>query len=279
MDIQAALKFGQQQLANASLLNSDTLVLDVELILLQCIAKPRTILFTDPHYLLTQTQIEQFQILLNRRAQGEPVAYIVGHRGFWDLDLAVSPTTLIPRPDTESLIDWVLENKLQPSSILDLGTGTGALALALAREFPKAQVLGVDFIEDAVQLAQSNQQRNGIQNAQFKQSNWFENVEGCFDLIVSNPPYIDEDDEHLSQGDVRFEPKSALIASQKGLADLMHISHCAQAYLTHGGCLLMEHGWQQAQAVQTILMQDQYVDVGSGKDLGGNLRFTYGFKA
>ena len=125
MDIQAALKFGQQLLANAPSLNSDTLSLDVELILLHCLEKPRTILFTDPNYVLTSSIRQQFETLLFRRAQGEPVAYIVGNRGFWDLDLAVSPTTLIPRPDTESLIDWVLEKNFQPNCILDLCTGTG----------------------------------------------------------------------------------------------------------------------------------------------------------
>lgn len=274
LPIKQAVKMGANEL-----IGSETPELDSELILLHCLNAHRNILFTDPDQLLSLDQQEQFIELIARRKQGEPVAYIIGEQGFWDLTLKVSPDTLIPRADTEALVDWVLEQGLNPKRILDLGTGTGALALALAREFPNAQVIGVDVVENAVQLAKENQKRNQLDNARFIQSSWFENVPALeFDLIVSNPPYIDENDEHLSVGGVRFEPKSALVADDNGYADLHYISKQALQYLSEGGSLLMEHGWQQADAVREELSRLGYKQVGSGKDLGDNWRFSYGFK-
>ena len=274
ISIKQALIEGQQFISHG-----DTAALDAELILLHTLHAHRNILFTDPAKCLTQDQYTLYQTLLQRREDGEPVAYIIGEQGFWDLMLNVAPHTLIPRGDTESLIDWVLEQNLQPKRILDLGTGTGAIALALAKEFPNADVTGVDLIPQAVELANSNKLKNNINNVQFLQSSWFEHVPlEPYDLIVSNPPYIDELDEHLSQGDVRFEPASALIASQQGLSDLFLIAQQAQPYLTQGGCLLMEHGWQQAQLVSEYLQQQGYGKVGSGQDLAGQWRFSFGFK-
>ncbi len=271
--IQQALKFGSEQLPH-----SDTAELDAELLLLFCLDASRNILFTHPDQVLSVEQEGQFNALLNRRQKGEPVAYLLGTQGFWDLELSVAPHTLIPRGDTESLIDWVLEQSWQPKHILDLGTGTGALALALAHEFPAAHVIGVDLVKEAVLLAQKNKTLNNIQNAQFYQSDWFSALASEeFDLIISNPPYIDEDDVHLSEGDVRFEPASALVAKENGFADLFHIANSAQTYLQAGGCLLMEHGWQQAKQVQAYLIQQGYEKVGSGLDLAGRERFTFGF--
>jgi release factor glutamine methyltransferase len=273
LTIQHALKFGSEQLPH-----SDTAELDAELLLLFCLNTSRNILFTDPDQVLSIEQEGQFNALLKRRQNGEPVAYLLGSQGFWDLDLAVAPHTLIPRGDTESLIDWVLEQPWQPKNILDLGTGTGALALALAHEFPQANVIGVDLVAQAVLLAQKNTILNAIQNAKFHQSDWFSAVASeKFDLIISNPPYIDEDDIHLNEGDVRFEPASALVAKENGFADLFHIANHAQAYLHAGGCLLMEHGWQQAKGVQAHLIKQGYEKVASGLDLGGRERFTFGF--
>ncbi|MEY8204615.1 MAG: peptide chain release factor N(5)-glutamine methyltransferase [Bermanella sp.] len=271
--IQQALTFACEQLTD-----SDTPALDAEYILLFCLKASRNILFTDPEQRLTLEQERHFKGLLERRGQGEPVAYLLGTQGFWDLNLLVAPHTLIPRGDTESLIDWVLAQDLQPQHILDLGTGTGALALALASEFPAAHVIGVDRITEAVKLATDNKQRNHISNAHFLQSDWFAALGNQkFDLIVSNPPYIDEDDVHLQQGDVRFEPSSALVAEQDGFADLFHIGELARDYLTPGGCLLMEHGWQQASRVQQHLRQLGFTGVASGVDLGNRERFTFGF--
>ena len=273
LPIKQALNMGANELTD-----SETPELDSELILLHAINAHRNILFTDPDQLLSIDQQNSFVDLIARRKKGEPVAYIIGEQGFWDLTLEVSEHTLIPRGDTESLVDWVLEQNLSPNSILDLGTGTGALALALAYEFPKARVLGLDLIEEAVELSKRNAEKNNIQNANFVQSNWFASLDqgAQFDLIVSNPPYIDEKDHHLDEGDVRFEPKSALVAEQNGIADLAIIADKARGYLMDQGWLIMEHGWQQADAVQEILNQFGYERVGSGKDLGGNLRFTFG---
>lgn len=274
LPIKQAVKMGANELTQ-----SETPELDSELILLHALKAHRNILFTNPDLLLSIEQQKHFIDLIGRRKRGEPVAYILGEQGFWDLTLKVSPHTLIPRADTESLVDWVLEQGLSPNCILDLGTGTGALALALAKEFPRTQVLGVDLVPDAVALAEENARLNQISNAQFLQSSWFEQVpSNQYELIVSNPPYIDAQDEHLSQGDVRFEPASALVADNLGLADLFHITDAALSYLSAGGCLLMEHGWQQSQAVCEYLQQAGYEGVGSGKDLAGQTRFSFGFK-
>lgn len=273
LTLKHALTLGANELSE-----SDTAKLDCELILLYVLNAHRNILFTDPEQLLSIEQQKHFIELIGRRKNGEPVAYIIGTQGFWDLNLKVAPETLIPRADTESLVEWVLEQSFNPHHILDLGTGTGALALALASEYPKANVLGVDIMEGAVSLANANKTLNQINNVSFIQSNWFENIaDGAqFSLIVSNPPYIDEEDEHLSKGDVRFEPESALVAKQQGYADLFFIAENATRYLTQGGVLVMEHGWKQAEQIQQKLNALGYHSVGSGIDYGGNQRFTFG---
>lgn len=273
LTIKHALTMGANELKQ-----SDTPELDCELILLHVLNAHRNILFTDPGQLLTIEQQKTFMSLMARRKKGEPVAYIIGSQGFWDLDLKVSPHTLIPRADTESLVEWVLDQGLTPEHILDLGTGTGALALALASELPSAQVIGLDVVEGAVTLAKENQARNRIQNVEFMVSSWFDSIaqNKTFDLIVSNPPYIDAQDVHLSQGDVRFEPESALIADEQGYSDLFLIAEQAKGFLNKDGILLMEHGWQQADSVQRKLREVGYSGVGSGKDYGGNERFTFG---
>ena len=273
LTLKQALTLGANELPE-----SDSPDLDCELILLHAIGQHRNILFTDPDTLLDAAQQAAFIELIARRKQGEPVAYIIGLQGFWDLQLKVAPHTLIPRGDTESIIDWVLDNNLQPKRILDLGTGTGALALALASEFPDAQVVGVDLIPQAVELANENKELNSIANVVFKQSDWFDALasEEAFDLIVSNPPYIDEDDVHLDQGDVRFEPSSALVAKQQGFADLFHIATQAKKYLSKNGYLLMEHGWTQGKEMREKLLELNYENVATGQDLASRDRFTYG---
>ena len=229
--------------------------------------------------------------LLDRRLKGEPIAYILGEKEFWSLPLNVSKGTLIPRPDTEILVEKALQialDKLQENPphfrILDLGTGTGAIALALASELSpicqkrqiSLEIIGVDLMSDVVELAQSNAEKNKL-NVQFLQSRWFENITGQFDLIVSNPPYIDAKDEHLHQGDVRFEPLSALVANDAGYADLRHIIELAPSYLNSNGALLLEHGWQQGEKVRSIFQENHWEMVETVRDYGDNERVTLGF--
>ena len=229
--------------------------------------------------------------LLDRRLKGEPIAYILGEKEFWSLPLNVSKSTLIPRPDTESLVEKALQialEKLEENPphfrILDLGTGTGAIALALASELAPIcqkrhiplEIIGVDLMPDVVALAQSNAERNQL-NVQFLQSSWFDNITGKFDLIVSNPPYIDAQDEHLHQGDVSFEPLSALVANDAGYADLRHIIELASSYLNSNGVLLLEHGWQQGEKVRSIFLENYWEMVETVCDYGDNERVTLGF--
>ena len=229
--------------------------------------------------------------LLDRRLKGEPIAYILGEKEFWSLPLNVSEGTLIPRPDTEILVEKALQialEKLEENPphfrILDLGTGTGAIALALASELSlicqkkhiQLDVIGVDLMPEVVKLAQSNAEKNQLK-VQFLQSRWFENVEGQFDIIVSNPPYIDEADEHLFQGDVRFEPRSALVAGENGLADLRHLIENAPVHLKDNGYLLLEHGWKQGEEVRSIFWQNHWQGVATIRDYGDNERVTLGY--
>ena len=229
--------------------------------------------------------------LLDRRLKGEPIAYILGEKEFWSLSLNVSEGTLIPRPDTEILVEKAFQialEKLEENPlhfrILDLGTGTGAIALALASELSlicqkkaiQLDVIGVDLMPEVVKLAQSNAEKNQL-DVQFLQSRWFEHVEGLFDIIVSNPPYIDETDEHLFQGDVRFEPRSALVAGENGLADLRLLIECAPVHLKDNGYLLLEHGWKQGKEVRSIFWQNHWQGVATIRDYGDNERVTLGY--
>lgn len=270
-----ALDWALQQLAQ-----SESPALDARVLLAFCLSKPDSYLYTWPEKLLSETEQTCFSQLIARRATGEPVAHITQVREFWSLPLRVSPATLIPRPDTEILVEHALQLSLPKRDefgVLDLGTGTGAIALALASEWPQVPVIGVDLKVDAVELAQSNGQALGISNATFRQGSWFDPVAGQqFSLIVSNPPYIDEQDHHLEQGDVRFEPRSALVAKDKGLADLALIARQAPTYLIEQGYLVMEHGYDQGEAVRTLLAEQGYSDIQTVTDYGGNERITLG---
>lgn len=265
-------------LNSADLPDSPTPRLDAELLLADALGKPRSYLRTWPERELEGEQLTRFQASLQRRRQGEPVAYILGHQGFWSLDLEVAPHTLIPRPDTELLVESALELlPATPLSVLDLGTGTGAIALALASERPAWQVTGVDRVEDAVALAERNRQRLQLGNARFLHSHWFSALSGLrYGLILSNPPYIRADDQHLDQGDVRFEPSSALVAGDDGLDDIRAIIQAAPAHLLPGGWLLLEHGFDQAEAVRELLTAGGFVEVHSRRDLGGHERISLG---
>ncbi|WFW15074.1 peptide chain release factor N(5)-glutamine methyltransferase [Citrobacter freundii] len=264
--------------AIAQLQNSESPRRDAEILLETVTGKGRTFILAFGETVLTAAQQEQLNALVARRQRGEPVAHLTGVREFWSLPLFVSPATLIPRPDTECLVEQALA-RLPASAcrIVDLGTGTGAIALALASERPDCDVTAVDRMPDAVALAIRNTQHLGINNVRVLQSDWFSALQGQqFDMIVSNPPYIDEQDPHLAQGDVRFEPLTALVAGASGLADIVHIIEQSKHMLTAGGYLLLEHGWQQGQAVRDAFTRSGYQAVETCRDYGGNERITLG---
>ncbi len=257
---------------------SPTPRLDLELLLCHTLKKPRSFLFSHPEYQLTETEQQQFNALLEKRKAGHPIAYLTGSREFWDLELLVEPSTLIPRPDTETLVEQALalcDHK--PRKVLDLGTGTGAIALALANERPGWAVYGCDRVPEAVTLATRNAAHNRLERVTFLESHWFDALpDQTFDLIVSNPPYIVEDDPHLTQGDVRFEPASALTSGPDGLDDIRHIAHHAPEHLSDDGWLLVEHGYDQGEQVREIFTGNSFIDVSTVKDLAGHDRITQG---
>ncbi len=268
-----------QLLAHAAQIDSPTAQLDAELLLAFVLEKPRSYLYTWPDKTATEAQVAAFMTLLERRQRGEPVAYLLGRQGFWTLDLQVAKHTLIPRADTELLVESALQLADASSTlkVLDLGTGTGALALALASERPLWAVTGVDRIESAVALAQNNQRQLQLANVEFLSSHWFSALTAQrYDLIVSNPPYIADNDPHLQQGDVRFEPLSALVSGPDGLDDIRLIIAQAPSYLTANGWLLLEHGFDQASAVRELLQQAGFIDVSSQRDLSGHQRISLG---
>ena len=268
----------QSLLDSATLPDSPTARLDAELLLVAALGKPRSYLRTWPEHEPGAEQLTAFAALLERRRAGEPVAYILGHQGFWSLDLEVAPHTLIPRPDTELLVETAMALlPATPLKALDLGTGTGAIALALASERGGWKVTGVDRIAEAVALAERNRQRLKLGNAEFRLSSWFDALAGeRFGLIVSNPPYIAASDRHLGEGDVRFEPISALVAGADGLDDIRRIIDQAPQHLEAGGWLLLEHGYDQAEAVRGLLRAAGFAAVDSRRDLGGHERISLG---
>ncbi|EJM85887.1 peptide chain release factor N(5)-glutamine methyltransferase [Pseudomonas sp. GM60] len=262
----------------ADLPDSPTARLDAELLLAAALGKSRSFLHTWPERIVPSDAALKFAEYLQRRRGGEPVAYILGQQGFWKLDLEVAPHTLIPRPDTELLVEAALELfPATPAKVLDLGTGSGAIALALASERPAWSVTAVDRVLEAVALAERNRQRLHLNNATVLSSHWFSALEGQrFQLIISNPPYIASADPHLVEGDVRFEPASALVAGVDGLDDLRLIVAQAPDYLEAGGWLMLEHGYDQAEAVRDLLQTRGFEEVHSRTDLGGHQRISLG---
>ena len=254
-------------------------VVDAEHLLLHVLARPRSWLFAHADDAVTATEAAAFRALVERRAQGEPVAYLTGTQGFWSLELAVTPATLIPRPETERLVELALERL--PAGVAvrvaDLGTGSGAIALAIARERPQAQVIATDASAAALEVARANAERNRVRNVQFRQGDWLAPLAGeRFDLIASNPPYIADGDPHLSAGDLRFEPPTALSSGADGLDAIRVIVRDARAMLQPGGWLLLEHGWDQGDAVRALLQGGGYGDVATEQDLEARDRISLG---
>jgi release factor glutamine methyltransferase len=251
--------------------------LDAEVLLYRVLGKARTFLIAWPEKELTAAQHKQYISWLSRRQVGEPIAHIVGEREFWSLAIKTTTATLIPRPDTEVLVEAVLDFcAAAPLDLIDLGTGTGAIALALKSERPMWRIKGVDRVPEAVNLARENAERLQL-DVEFELSSWCDAVaDQSVDVIVSNPPYIDETDRHLDEGDVRFEPKSALVSADNGLADIKLITQQALRCLKPQGALFFEHGWSQANDVKAIMRETGFKKIRTLKDYGDNDRVTLG---
>jgi release factor glutamine methyltransferase len=255
--------------------------LEAELLLVHVLDKPRSWLIAHADDALDAAHEADYAALVDRRRNGEPVAYITGRRGFWSFDLEVTPATLIPRPETELLVELALDKlpAKRASRIADLGTGSGAVALAVARECPRAQVVATDASAQALAVARRNAERLGIANVMFMQGDWLAPLaDQRFDVIVSNPPYIEADDPHLAQGDLRFEPASALASGHDGLDDIRRIVADARNHLEAGGWLMMEHGWNQGEAVRAVLEAAGYREVFTTRDLEERDRVSGGRK-
>ncbi|MGZ4969656.1 MAG: peptide chain release factor N(5)-glutamine methyltransferase [Methylobacter sp.] len=258
---------------------SDSALLDAEVLLCLALNKQRSYLRAWPDQQVETEHLTAFGALLEQRRKGTPIAYITGNREFWSRDFLVTPDVLIPRPDTELLIELSLKliPPAEPVKIIDLGTGSGIIAITLAAERPHAQIIATDFSLAALHIAQLNADKHHINNVRFYQSDWFSNVPASkFNLVISNPPYIAKDDTHLQQGDVRFEPQTALCAADQGLRDIKIIAAAARNYLEPRGHVLIEHGYDQQQQVQILFKNLHYDGVQTYTDLSGQPRVTYG---
>lgn len=267
-------------LATETLSNSDSPALDSEVLLAYTLKKDRSYFRAWPEKTLSSEESNTFSYLISQRKVGTPIAYLVNEREFWSRSFLVSPNVLIPRPETELLIE-IIQNKFTANeklSILDLGTGSGAIAITLALEFNASTVYAIDSSQDALEVAKKNAQKHLANNVQFILSNWFDNSPRIrFDLIVSNPPYIRHDDPHLTEGDVRFEPKSALVADNNGLKDIKHITQNAEKFLKPNGFLLFEHGYEQGNQVQNLLESSGFEAIEQFRDIQGHHRATLGY--
>jgi release factor glutamine methyltransferase len=265
----------QQQLSACS----DSPRLDAEILLAMVLGVSRAQLFARPEARVSEQEDARFKQLVARRLRGEPIAHIQGQREFWSLQLDVTPATLIPRPETELLVELALERIPVSATfdIADLGTGSGAIALAVASERPHCRIVATDTSAEALAIAQRNATQLELTNILFQQSDWFQNLESTrFDLILSNPPYIRSDDPHLAQGDVRFDPRSALVSGVDGLDALRRIVSEAPRHLRPGGWLLVEHGYDQEVAVAGLFDSAGLTEITTVNDLGGQPRVSFG---
>ena len=254
---------------------------DADLLLAHALGRSRTWLLAHGDDGIAAADALRFTALVERRAAGEPVAYLTGSRGFWSLELAVTPATLVPRPETEWLVELALERIPADAEarVADLGTGSGAIALAIAKERPRARVVATDASEAALEVARGNARRHRIGNVEFRHGDWLAPLHGeRFDLVASNPPYIALGDPHLDEGDLRFEPPSALSSGSDGLDAIRAIVRAAPAHLRAGGWLLLEHGWEQGGAVRALLHEAGFANIATERDLEGRDRVTLGRK-
>lgn len=265
--------------ATAQLAMHDSARLDAELLLAHVLEQSRSHLIAWPERTLTEEQAQAFAALVARRASGEPVARILGRKEFWSLDLEVTPDTLIPRPETELLVELALARIPADSAmdIVDLGTGSGAIALAIARERPHSRIVASDISADALAVAERNARCLGVHNVRFVQGMWYQPLGGSrFGMILCNPPYVRAGDPHLHEGDVRFDPRSALVAGHDGLDDLRQIVAHAPDHLRPEGWLLVEHGYDQGNAVADLFALAGFSAVETVRDLSGQPRVTLG---
>ena len=251
--------------------------LEANILLAHVLNKPRSWLFAWPEHELNDDQLAQFRAYIERRSEGEPISYITKTREFYNLDIEVSTHTLIPRHETELLVDTALEIlQTENTHVLELGTGSGAITAALASQRPQWRFLATDVYEETLKVAQYNFDKFQI-NAETRLSNWFENIPVQeFDLIISNPPYIESNDPHLQQGDLRFEPQQALASGADGLDDIRLITAGCRQYLKTGGYLMLEHGFNQKSGVQQLFHAAGLENIETRKDLQGNDRLTLG---
>jgi len=275
MQVRQLLLSAAEQLAQLS----DSPQLDAEVLLAHSLNKNRTWLVTWPDKDLNSDQLDAFDALLLRRKNGEPIAHITGTREFWSLPLNVTPETLIPRPDTELLVEQVLLAfpADKPVTLVDLGTGSGAIALAIASERPEWRIIATDQSIGALEVAKKNAEQLNIRNVEFRQGSWFEPLNNVIaDIIVSNPPYIPRQDPHLSSGDVRFEPMSALASGEDGLDDIRLLISQSRKHLKTGGMLFIEHGYDQKQGVFHLFKDNGLKEILQHHDLANNPRITCG---
>ena len=256
--------------------------IDAELLLSHVIKQSRTWLYTHSEYILTESEFIQYQYLMQQRQLGMPIAYLTGMREFWSLPLNVNKDTLIPRPETELLVERTLDilHKKQHAKILELGTGSGAIAIALAYENPTWEIFACDISMSALEVAYQNAKNLNLQNIGFFCANWLDAIamQEYFDAIVSNPPYLASDDPHQLMGDLRFEPHNALVSGVLGLDALAHIIARSKTYLKDNGVILLEHGYTQEKLVDALLQENGYVNPQCYTDVQGHPRVSVGFK-
>ena len=276
LTIKQCLDQAQQKLPNSQDTPSK---LEAEILLAFVLEKPRSFLYTWPEQTVEAAQLARFNELVERRSLGEPIAYITGTREFWGLSLKVTPDTLIPRPETERLVEIALSHipVNEAWHVADLGTGSGAIALAIASERRNANVDASDISESAISVARENASKLALKNVHFHVGRWFVAFNSPqFNIIISNPPYVADQDPHLTQGDLRFEPMHALSSGVDGLNDIREIIKTAKEHLLIGGWLLLEHGYDQGNAVIDLFEQSGYSEVQCFQDYGDHERATIG---